>query len=271
MRCLLTLSSILIFISCQVKSQHIQFQKITDIPTPAGFERVNPEAHSFASFLQHLKINNSRDIVLLYNKLPKVNQKAHYAILDIDVGNKDLQQCADAVIRLRAEYLWKENKINNIHFNFTSGDTALYTIFRDGFRPEIHGNNVSWKLKTAKDTSYLTFKKYLETVFMYAGTLSLDKELEKVNNPQHMQIGDLFIQTGNPIGHAIIIVDMAINHQTGEKIFMLAQSYMPAQDIHILKNPSSTSASPWYKLNPEAELITPEWTFSYNHLKRFKD
>ena len=38
-------------------------------------------------------------------------------------------------------------------------------------------------------------------------------------------------------GHVVLIVDMAENDK-GEKIFMLAQSYMPAQQTQILINPS---------------------------------
>ena len=45
-----------------------------------------------------------------------------------------------------------------------------------------------------------------------------------------MQIGDVLIQGGSP-GHAVIVVDMAENPATGEKLYLLAQSYMPAQDI----------------------------------------
>ncbi|MBN2610182.1 MAG: hypothetical protein JXB00_01355, partial [Bacteroidales bacterium] len=55
------------------------------------------------------------------------------------------------------------------------------------------------------------------------------------------------------------------------KVFLLAQSYMPAQDIQILKNPNDKSISPWYSLDFEGDLITPEWTFKKTDLKRFKD
>jgi diaminopimelate epimerase len=260
-----------LLIQCNSKSQNLEINKISDIPVPNEYERIHTETKSFANFLQNQTLNKSRNEVLLYNKQPKKNQNAHFAILNIDIGNKDLQQCADAIIRLRAEYLWAINKKEEIHFNFTSGDTAYYTKYKKGFRASISGNKVTWQKKTQPDSSYSGFQKYLENVFMYAGTYSLNKELIKIRNPEQLEIGDVFIQTGNPIGHAIIVVDIAINKNTEEKIYLLAQSYMPAQDIHILKNPSSQKLSPWYLLNPQSGLVTPEWTFSYNHLKRFKD
>mgnify|MGYP006200598655 CR=1 FL=1 len=62
---------------------------------------------------------------------------------------------------------------------------------------------------------------------------------------------------------------MAIHSKTGEKLFMLAQSFMPAQEIEILKNPNSNSLSPWYSLDFKGDLQTHEWLFYRNELKRF--
>ncbi len=59
----------------------------------------------------------------------------------------------------------------------------------------------------------------------------------------------------------MIVVDVAQNKK-GQKIFMLAQSYMPAQDIHIVKNQANTSTSPWYEASGINEIVTPEWTFN---------
>jgi hypothetical protein len=84
-----------------------------------------------------------------------------------------------------------------------------------------------------------------------------------------MKIGDVFIQKGNPYGHAVIVVDMLDNKKTKQKMYMLAQSYMPAQETQILLNPSSTQTSPWYMLE-EGVIQTPEWTFNSKDLRRFR-
>ena len=107
----------------------------------------------------------------------------------------------------------------------------------------------------------------MDMVFTYAGSSSLSKELKPVKNIEDIEIGNVFIHGGFP-GHAIIVVDIALNPQTGEKIFMLAQSYMPAQEIHILKNPNDPALSPWYSVNYEGALVTPEWVFQKNELKK---
>lgn len=206
-------------------------------------------------------------LVHYYNGEEKSNKVAA-AVLNFDVGNKDLQQCADAVMRLRAEYLYKTKQYELLHFNFTSGFKADYSKWRIGYRISVKGNNVNW-VKTSKESeSYKSFREYLDVVFTYAGTASLTKELKQITLSQ-MQIGDVFIKGGSP-GHAVIVVDMAVNPKTNKKLFMIAQSYMPAQDIHILININKSSISPWYELEESAtEIETPEWTFDKNQLKRF--
>jgi len=61
-------------------------------------------------------------------------------------------------------------------------------------------------------------------------------------------------------------MDVAEN-TAGKKIFMLAQSYMPAQDIHVLINPLHDALSPWYEVNDDNKIITPEYLFYRNELK----
>ncbi len=238
------------------------------IPAPTGFDRITVSQDSFADWLRHLPLKQGKPPVYLYDGRKKYNQSAHYAIIDIDIGTQDLQQCADAVIRLKAEYLYSQHRYKAIHFNFTSGDNASYQQWIQGYRPLVRGNSVRWRKTHRYNTSYPTFKKYLNTVFMYAGTYSLNRELQSVTNINDMQIGDVFIKGGFP-GHAIIVIDMALNQTTGKKIFLLAQSYMPAQNIHILKNPSNQNLSPWYELDFGTTLDTPEWMFKVQQLKRF--
>jgi hypothetical protein len=83
-----------------------------------------------------------------------------------------------------------------------------------------------------------------------------------------LNIGDVFIQGGSP-GHAVIVVNAAKDPQTGEKIFLLAQSYMPAQEIQVLVNPADKRLSPWYTVPADGEVKTPEWDFKTTDLKRF--
>jgi len=54
--------------------------------------------------------------VYLYDGSVKRNQAAQFAVLDISTGNKDLQQCADAVMRLRARFLFATQQYDHIIF-----------------------------------------------------------------------------------------------------------------------------------------------------------
>lgn len=234
---------------------------------PPNYTRIVSEKNSFADFLQNTSLKPHGTLVHFYSGEEKSNKVAA-AVLSYDVGNKDLQQCADAVMRLRAEYLYKTKQFDALHFNFTNGFNALYSKWRSGYRIVVKGNNVNW-VKTAKESeSYQSFREYLNVVFTYAGTASLTKELKQITLAK-MQIGDVFIKGGSP-GHAVIVVDMAVNPKTNRKVFMIAQSYMPAQDIHILINANKPAISPWYDLVETAsEVETAEWTFEGNQLKRF--
>jgi len=235
---------------------------------PEGYRRIEAEKHSFAAYLRNLSLKPHGSKVLYYNGESK-NRDVYEAVVDLEIGTKDLQQCADAVIRLRAEYLWQEQKYDSIRFNFTNGFTAAYAKWREGYRVKVEGNSASWVKSAGYSDSYQDFRKYLDLVFAYAGTLSLSKELEAVP-VEDMQIGYIFIQGGSP-GHCVIVVDMAQHEETGEKLFMLAQSYMPAQDIQILKNPNDSRLSPWYSGDFGGILKTPEWVFGKDDLKRFRD
>lgn len=238
----------------------------TRFPTPHNFERIQSAKNSFAYYLQNLPLKPDGTKVHHYNGTLKWSQSPVAAVIDIDVENRDLQQCADAIMRLRAEYLRDQNRPDEIHFNFVSGFNAEYKKWRQGYRIRVNDNQVTW-VKTAQPSDdYKSFRRYLTMVFSYAGTLSLNKELEPVAK-NDLQIGDVFIQGGSP-GHAVIVVDVCENKATGEQRFLLAQSYMPAQDIHVLTNPNN-GASNWYSNNYENELKTPEWIFYARDLKRW--
>ncbi|GAB3829788.1 hypothetical protein GCM10028895_45050 [Pontibacter rugosus] len=116
-------------------------------PAPAGFTRVIPSQNSFGAYLQHFKLKPDGALVHYYNGAVKPNDNIYDAVLDIDVGQYDLQQCADAVMRLRAEYLFKEKRYEDIHFNFTSGFRADYSKWQQGYRIHVKGNACSWVKK----------------------------------------------------------------------------------------------------------------------------
>jgi hypothetical protein len=284
-----TLYSILLFSFCRQESSNsrINIQKdylneidsgnLTDsnsqqlfkrFQCPNGYHRINVSETSFQKWLRNFPLQKDDAPVYLFNKNLKLRQDVHAAVLDIDVGKTDLQQCADAIMRLRAEYLFQNELFDSVVFTFTNGSKAYYSKWRGGFRPHIVNNSVSWSKDAPVDTSYKCFRQYMDAIFMYCGTYSLSKELKSVSIHQ-IQGGDVLIHGGFP-GHAMIVMDIAINSTTGKRIFLLAQSYMPAQNIHIVKNFTNEKLSPWFEVPEDGIIETPEWTFNTNELKRFQ-
>jgi hypothetical protein len=234
---------------------------------PEGYQRPKLDSISFALYLRRLPLKPVGSKVTYFNGQIKPNRNVYAAVVDLPIGKRDLHQCADAVMRLRADYLFSQKKYDSIHFNFTNGFRADYTNWRKGKRIVVSGNNVSWRQKTQASDSKKAFWKYLEMVFSYAGTASLSEEMKSIPI-EELRIGDVFIQGGFP-GHAVIVVDIAIDQSSNKKIFMLAQSYMPAQEIQIIKNPNNVDLSPWYDSDIPDLLQTPEWAFKKIDLKRF--
>lgn len=233
---------------------------------PLGFTRKDEEVGSFGEFLREQKLKPYGEKALYYNGREKNSRGVYDSVFEVDIGDRDLHQCADAIMLLRAEYLYAKERYDEINFGFVSGFTAEYKKWMEGYRIKVDGNQVNYYKSTEPSNSYDTFRKYMTMVMAYASTLSMEKELESITI-ENMGIGDIFIVGGNP-GHAIIVVDMALNDE-GEKVFMLAQSYMPAQQTQILINPIDNKKSPWYSLKGKKRLITPEWNFDLNTLKRF--
>ena len=218
------------------------YGSVGEIPAPVGFRRTRAATGSFAIWLRSLRLKPDRT-VYLYNGNAKTNQSAQYAVIDIPVGTRDLQQCADAVMRLRAEHLLATGRSGEIVFHDNADRAYRFTASGDR----------------------AAFERYMQKVFAWCGTLSLEKEMKPVREPSEIAPGDVFIKGGSP-GHAVIVVDVAEDGH-GRKAFMLAQSYMPAQDIHILKNPKGSLQQPWYTLDHGNELTTPEWTFQWKQLR----
>lgn len=239
------------------------------IAPPPGFERAAVAPESFAAWLRGLPLKPAGSPVLLFSGAPKPRQDVHAAVIDIDVGNRDLQQCADAAMRLRAEWLFAGNRAADIAFNDTgSAKPIAFSRWAAGERPKMSGRTLSWSRSTKPDASYASFRRYMDTVFTWAGTYSLERELAPAPVAE-IAAGDLFIKGGFP-GHAVLVADIAESKATGEKRFLLVQSFMPAQDMHVLKNPQSADGSPWYPLAFGEQLVTPEWIFPRESLRRWR-
>lgn len=245
------------------------FNKIGDIPLPEGYERITTDDHSFGAWLRDRQLKKDNR-VFMYDGSLKWDQTKHYAVIDMSVGKKNLQQCADAVIRLKAEFHYASNDYDQISFNATDGTNLRFNEWKQGKRFMLSGNQLrEFHVQPGEKKDSILLKEFLEFVFTYAGTISLQSQLKPVIDHSTIAPGDVFIKAGSP-GHAMIVADVAIN-QEGKKIFLLAQSYMPAQEMHIVKNPSRADLSPWFEFKPGEIIHTPDWDFGPGQLRTWKD
>lgn len=206
---------------------------------PAGAVRTPLAADSFGYWLRHLPLLAPNAPVRLYDGSLKDRQDVHAAVVDLDVGKNDLQQCADAVMRLRAEYLYTRNR--PVAFHPQPGKPPALTWSGGGRK---------------------TFERYLIKVFASAGSASLQAELKRAGS-RPVEVGDVLIQGGYP-GHAVLVVDAAETRE-GKRYILVGQSYMPAQQFHLLKNLNNPKLSPWYDAADldAAGLATPELASFY--------
>lgn len=221
------------------------------IALPEGYTRCSVQPEAFAQWLRSFKLR-SNNTVYLYSGQPADRQDMQYAVLDLSTGHKNLQQCADAIMRLRAEYYFARKEYSKIEFI-------------DGKQKYNFGDYIA-RIDAAHITSE-TLMGFLENVFMNCGTYTVNA----MSNPiplTSMQPGDMFVKAGSP-GHAMIVMDVAQN-TAGQKIYLLAQSYMPAQDMHIVVNPGNSALSPWYQANDGGVIVTPGFVFLSSQLKRWK-
>lgn len=217
--------------------------------TPRNFERVELKDGSFGQYLRTLGLKPEGAPAKMYDGRIKPNPNIYVSVIDMPVAPKDLQSSSDAIIRLKSEYLFAKSDFDKISFH--EGKTKYtFTEFAGG------------------DTSKSKFNEYLDFVMEKVSTPGFCTDLSTVKL-KDLQVGDVFIQKNSPNGHAVIVVDLAKNSK-GDKVFLLAQSYQPAQEIQIISNPSRDDISPWYEAK-EGSLLTPEWRFLSSDLMRFKD
>lgn len=235
---------------------------------PKGYEWVNEKPDSFGYFIENFKLKSYGSQILKYDGIPISTQHLHEAVFDIDTGNKDLQQCADAVIRLRAEYLYKAKKFDEIRFHFTNGDLVSWNDYKNGIRAFVNGNSVSFRKTAGFDDSYENFRSYLDLIFNYAGTISLNKETKPVTKNSDVKTGDILITPGSP-GHVVFVAGVCQNKE-GKRLFLLGEGFTPAQSIHLLTNPFDKKISPWYDLDVNiSETKTARYFFKPTNFRGF--
>jgi hypothetical protein len=251
------------------------------IDVPPGFERIALSENSFGHWLRDLPLRPPGATVRAYDgrDLLSANDPRVAAVAELDVSPVDLQQCADSVIRLHAEWRWARGDRDEIGYHFLSGDYATFGRYAAGERPQVDGARVRWAAVAPANPSRASFRSYLDMVFNYASTISLALRQDAIERAEAMP-GDFVVLPGGP-GHAILILDVARDAR-GRRVALLGQGFMPAQDFHVLSSgetlaqgdgkPNDSVIAPWFSLEAEA-IDTPFWPqpFPWSSLRRFAE
>lgn len=233
---------------------------------PRGFSRTELADRSWGQWLRHLPLKPPGTPVLSRQGETIVPGDSAMLGRVVDMDVRVNQECADVILRLRAEYLRWAGREDEIVLNLTGPGKISWPEWRKGMRPRLEGNQLKFYQSAKADASRASFEQYLDSVFAWCGTLSLAQDGKSVAFEQ-MQVGDFFVHGGSP-GHAVLVADLA-RDEAGNLKALLLQGYMPAQSVHIL---APGTGDVWFDLDPDKPVDAPPWgEFQWAELKRFKE
>ncbi len=226
-------------------------------PPPPGGERVPVGA--WGDYVRHLALKPPGSAVHTFDGAVVVMPAAR--VIDLPVGKRDLQQCADSALRLRATFL--RGAGISPAFRYSSGWLSRWDRWAAGQRPVVSGNKVTTRETRRADASDEAFDAWLEDLFTYAGTRSLVGDTAPAVTPLP---GDLVMFPGSP-GHAVVLLDVATTNGPGsamETWVLVGQGYMPAMEFHVVRGPERA----WYRMEGEW-LPTEPLRVPWSGLRRF--
>lgn len=236
---------------------------------PPGFTRVDLPAGSFGAFLRDLPLAAEGTPVVSFRGAT-ILSPGHpnlAAVVAIDIGDADLQQCADSVIRLHAE--WRFARGHRDHrYRGASGLDLPLARYLGGERLVFKDGDLSWQDRgKPRRPEHSALRDYLDGVFAWANTGSLANQAKKIARAD-LRPGDFFVLPGGP-GHAVLILDVATGPE-GQLALLLGQGFMPAQSFHVLR--PAGAPDPWFRVAPaDTAVATPFWDpFPWSSLRRLE-
>jgi hypothetical protein len=241
----------------------------TRFPPPPDYTRVRVEPGSFAEWLRGLPLAPEGSEVVRYDSAVVRPADDPYvaAIVAIDIGSADLQQSADVLIRLHAEWLWSQGKHAAINYPGATKLAMPLSRWEKGQRLISQGANVYWAVQTKPQAAdYKEFRRYLDAVFAWANSSSLSRSTKPIEKPEDAAPGDFFLHT-KPPGHVAILLDIA-EKPSGERVALLGQALSPTESVHVIRPGRATA---WFSLRPQQPIVTARSAeFNWNELRRLK-
>lgn len=234
---------------------------------PPGYQRVKVEPGSFAEWLRGLPMAPEGTPVKSWDGKETLGAADDYlaGVVAIDVGNADLQQSSDVIIRLHAEYLWSRQQKDQITYLSATKLSMPLSRWEKGQRLIASGPNVFWAVKgKPSEIDYDEFRRYLDAVFNWANSTSLSSRSTPVADAKDLVPGDFFVQSREP-NHVVVVLDLA-EKPSGERVALLGQARNPAESVHVLRPGQATA---WFSVRPPVPVMTPHSkALSWSELRR---
>lgn len=245
----------------------------TRINPPEGYTRIHALEDSIGTFLHDYPVRADGAQVLYYNGEIREDAQAA-AVLDVSLGSRNHEGPAGAMARLIAEYLYSQQAYADISFTLGSNFDFTFDTWRTGKTLRVDGSSVSWESGGEDSNGEENFQSYLSTLFVYISMSTLERDLVQVEDvdSDEIRVGDIFLgTTEDGKKTALMVADLCQSDETGERLMLLVQGGAPAQQLHIVENPSDEELSPWYPCGFSADLTTPDASIAIEDRYRYKN
>jgi hypothetical protein len=174
------------------------------------------------------------------------------AVVAIDIGSENLQQSADVILRLHAEWRWYVNDLRMLYLSDTKAELPLARWFA-GERLTTTGAEPRWIRQAAPKPKldHADLRAYLDSVFAWSSGRALPGESVPLA-PENLEPGAFFLHAGPP-AEVLVVLDVATS-PAGKRAMLLAQALNPAESVHVLR-PNRDSV--WFPVRTDQPVRVP--------------
>ncbi|MBI4727371.1 hypothetical protein HY768_09175 [candidate division TA06 bacterium] len=220
--------------------------RIDEIPIPAGYTAVEYPASGYSHWVTRCPLKSNLDILDHSGRKVPPGAYSVYAVLDLPpLFSGDLEQCADYAMRLWAEYHKDRNILDKLYLFDYNGRRQYYK------------------------ASHLSDRNFLHRAFANSSSYFLKQGCAAVDAAALVP-GDMVVQNERGgVGHVSVVLNVCLN-SSGQKLYLLGFSYMPAQEFHVERALEGYGTEGWFTLEEYFRYLQDYMDLGTPVLRRFK-